>query len=539
MAPSNHAGVHLACTASPTPHHGCEETAQRDVDPAQCILPEKVSQLQITPDRVISPSTLPPELLQLIFEHTIDTVDTGPEANARLVEITHVCRYWRDVALHTPTLWTHIAVSNLDAVKTFLKRSQDLPLYSFIHTTPEALANPKHVFNQVFQAYLTQYGRTYHFKASVTQSHAFDFVMRRIASTRAPLLEKVDIERLPPRETFNIPASRPAEFDGVPRLRYLKLFGEFLPWLPKGPNALTEINLDSALHDVYTLVSLLGRSPFLERVTISGWFNPRGTRDARRVTLTRIKSLRVESYPIRGIAALLPSLILPSQHTEIAVGTRDRPWPYSWRGDNDSFSDLVPAREWADPLRWAALEGLRRVELSSSYGANILRAYRTSEVDDGAAAPLQVSTYHWSTTDERFFVRWPFDASLVETVTIDGWFTIRGRERWSEMFAAVPVLQTLRVKGINTEMLDGLILGLAPDRLDPVCTQLQTLVLQDITLEKPAWKALMDVVASRSPGAGGCLSHVELSLKGPAVWGQSTSRRIREAGVELVLSASV
>lgn len=536
MAQSTYTDMCPACTVSPTPRHECNETIQGDTDPTQDLLHDKVLQLQITPDRVTSPNSLPPELLQLIFENIVDTADTVPKANGRLIDITHVCRCWRNIALHTPTLWTHIALAHSDAVKAFVKRSQDLPLYSSVDATPEALANPKHMFNQVLQTLLAQYGRTSSLKVNVSRSHAFDSAIKHITSARAPQLEKLWLER-PALDNLVYPETRPTDFDGMPRLRSLTLSGEFLLWYPRGPNALTEINLTNALHDVHAMVSLLSRSPSLEYMTVGGSFNAHTTRDARKVTLARLKRLRMHSYPLHGIATFLPSLVLPSKHTDIWLTS---PWQYGYHG---AFLDILPAYGGVQPLDYAVLRGLRRVEIRRSYGDQTLCAYRSSDVDDPAAPAVQVQNSRFGgATTERFYVNWPFDASSVETITMSGQsdvFSVPPRGLWSAMLAAVPALKTLRVEGMGTIPLGDLILGLAPDRLDRVCTQLQTLVLQQVTLEKPAWKALMDVVASRAPGAGGCLSYVELSLMGPAVWGQSTARRIREAGVELVLSASV
>ncbi|KAL1940237.1 hypothetical protein VTO73DRAFT_9189 [Trametes versicolor] len=526
-----------ACTVSSTPNHDYEETEQEDgADPAQCMLPDKVSQLHITPDLVASPNSLPPELLQLIFEDIVYAADTVPKANGRLIDITHVCRYWRDVALHTPTLWTHIALTHSDAVKAFLKRSQELPLYSSVEATPEALANPKHMFNQVLQAVLAQYGRTSSLKVIVSWSHAFDSAIERIVGARTTQLEKLWIERLPAPDPLVSPENRPTDFDGVPRLRSLTLSGEFLPWYPRGPNALTEINLTSAVHDVHAMVSLLSRSPSLERVTVGGSFNEHTRRDARKVTLARLKRLHMHSYPIRGIAALLPSIVLPSKHTDISLAS-----PYHYR-NSGAFSDIMPAYGGAQVLDYAVLQGLRRVELLGGYGGQTLRAYRSSDIDDPAAPAVQIKMSRYlGTSVERFYVNWPFDASSVETLTVlshPDAYRVASRELWWAMLAAVPALKTLRAEGMGNKMSGDLISVLAQGSL-PLCDQLETLMLKDVILERPAWKALMDVVASRAPGAGGCLSYVELSLKGPAVWAQSTSRRIREAGVELVLSASV
>ncbi|KAI0792969.1 hypothetical protein BC629DRAFT_1592889 [Irpex lacteus] len=86
------------------------------------------------------PSDLPPELLERIFqlhakscrEPNVDaessdcSLITNPYA---WIMVTHVCRYWRDVALGSALLWSHIVLTrNLDCIRAFLARSQQAPL---------------------------------------------------------------------------------------------------------------------------------------------------------------------------------------------------------------------------------------------------------------------------------------------------------------------------------------------------------------------------------------------------------------------------
>lgn len=86
------------------------------------------------------PTNLPPELLERIFqlharacrEPDIDakrlscSSATNPYA---WIIVTHVCRYWRDVALGSALLWSHIVLTrNVDCIKAFLARSQQAPL---------------------------------------------------------------------------------------------------------------------------------------------------------------------------------------------------------------------------------------------------------------------------------------------------------------------------------------------------------------------------------------------------------------------------
>ncbi|KAK7690990.1 hypothetical protein QCA50_006093 [Cerrena zonata] len=90
-------------------------------------------------------SNLPPELLLEIFSVILDEWHSqllwnnrrlaalyGPAMMAAhippnvLLPITHVCQYWRNVAVHAPTLWTHVTLN--DSLDTMLNRSQRLPI---------------------------------------------------------------------------------------------------------------------------------------------------------------------------------------------------------------------------------------------------------------------------------------------------------------------------------------------------------------------------------------------------------------------------
>ncbi|EKM75567.1 hypothetical protein AGABI1DRAFT_132106 [Agaricus bisporus var. burnettii JB137-S8] len=51
---------------------------------------------------------VPPEILILIFLHCLDPVRLSPPWY-----LSHICRYWRELALHTPQLWTRIPLPTL------------------------------------------------------------------------------------------------------------------------------------------------------------------------------------------------------------------------------------------------------------------------------------------------------------------------------------------------------------------------------------------------------------------------------------------
>ena len=57
-----------------------------------------------------SPRRLPPEILDNIYSFRV-VVDLPRKQNLGWIKVSHVCSYWRDVALENTNLWTKI---NLD-----------------------------------------------------------------------------------------------------------------------------------------------------------------------------------------------------------------------------------------------------------------------------------------------------------------------------------------------------------------------------------------------------------------------------------------
>ncbi|TCD65759.1 hypothetical protein EIP91_002243 [Steccherinum ochraceum] len=74
---------------------------------------------------------LPPEILAQVFLHCIVPVAIGGYAcppSHKWLKVSHVCHFWREVALGTPGLWTHIHVrglaTTLECANAFLDRSR-------------------------------------------------------------------------------------------------------------------------------------------------------------------------------------------------------------------------------------------------------------------------------------------------------------------------------------------------------------------------------------------------------------------------------
>lgn len=87
---------------------------QRDLSPDHAVV--------AIPSEAASISSLPPEIIGLIFE-----LAHNDGKNKLLVAVTLVSRHWRDIAIDTPTIWCHIDITppwNFCAIQMCLDRSK-------------------------------------------------------------------------------------------------------------------------------------------------------------------------------------------------------------------------------------------------------------------------------------------------------------------------------------------------------------------------------------------------------------------------------
>src|SRR5277367_4744770 len=86
----------------------------------------------------ISCVTLPPELLSVIFKACADPPYAEQKScqarNMQWIAITHVCRYWRYVALGYPDLWKRLRFFDPDVTKEMIRRSKGANLEVIIDT---------------------------------------------------------------------------------------------------------------------------------------------------------------------------------------------------------------------------------------------------------------------------------------------------------------------------------------------------------------------------------------------------------------------
>ncbi|TEB23193.1 hypothetical protein FA13DRAFT_1640179, partial [Coprinellus micaceus] len=69
---------------------------------------------------------LPPEIFSTIFQLVKDDITEAERVS--WIKVTHVCRYWREIALDHASLWSNISFIHPELAKVMHIRSKISPL---------------------------------------------------------------------------------------------------------------------------------------------------------------------------------------------------------------------------------------------------------------------------------------------------------------------------------------------------------------------------------------------------------------------------
>ncbi|KAI1783723.1 hypothetical protein LXA43DRAFT_955863 [Ganoderma leucocontextum] len=252
-------------------------------------------------------------LLPMDEKHLENEIDTEP-----LLALSHVCRYWRDVALGTPALWTRIHGGRRDQMEAFLERSRPLTVTLFLDVEhqggkwygplPEKLAS-------VVEAR----GPRLH-RLDLSMIPSWDNVVPLLGSLKAPQLECLTITCSSPGGLFRDigPSWGPLLHDDVSSLRALALM-PVTDWLPSStfPH-LTHLVLffDPEVpppHHPFDLLRLLSNVPalaflflFYEESHMGNWRPP-----SQPILLRHLRSLVFTCCSYKLIRTVVSHLSLP------------------------------------------------------------------------------------------------------------------------------------------------------------------------------------------------------------------------------------
>ncbi|KAL0058780.1 hypothetical protein AAF712_014517 [Marasmius tenuissimus] len=233
---------------------------------------------------------LPNELLTLIFEQgscfasrrmlepkyplmPVQPVNTI----SFMLTVLHVCHRWREVAIHTPALWTSLLVSRprsteppelskdyskpMDWVAKAIKRSQNLPLDITIDCTN---ISPAPIIKQL----IPESHRWRSLSIMIPSPQSLPAVLSNLGEVDVPMLESLEItankiERLSTNEHF------PPFFSSSPKLAHVRLNRVRVLWDASPLNQLTSLELRFVIWpDFLDLRQIFLRSPTLEHLVL-------------------------------------------------------------------------------------------------------------------------------------------------------------------------------------------------------------------------------------------------------------------------------
>jgi hypothetical protein len=264
-------------------------------------------------------SKLPPEILSQIFAclrtpeippHYYTLEDMWMTLNESLAAVNLVCRYWRQVAIGTKAMWTHIAVVDTLGPKKlhlmlelFLKRAGSHPLSLTISRTDD------HDHDScTFHAMEPSVHRL---RTLIVDGPGINPSEFHFFSQPAPLLEELTLVCLPDIEML------PRLFEGsTPRLRMLDLVGR----VPEPTNRFYNLSTlalgPSEIEDFDNLLLMLEDSPRLEHLYLQQSrlvHSPEVAVPKRSAKVHYLKTLSLSEFSEEGIRTLFLSLSLP-QH---------------------------------------------------------------------------------------------------------------------------------------------------------------------------------------------------------------------------------
>ncbi|KAL4064778.1 hypothetical protein V8B97DRAFT_1293098 [Scleroderma yunnanense] len=249
--------------------------------------------------RRATPGTLPVEVLSEIFVFASLSHDDPNDTIVQPITISHVCRRWRQISIHTSLLWRNIylffplTTHQLTRTTAWLSRSHHQPLHICMDfRDPSWDWNEyTHRFNwQAMETVMRFLLPKVHLWQSVelytdTWAPMFTFLSYTTHARSAPCLRDIQLARCNAYfagkgETFQ-PASMVSPVawfnsgTGFSGLRNVSLSGVHVNWEKSGLQGLRVLELKYHAQDVMPSVedffAIMQACPQLERLTILGW----------------------------------------------------------------------------------------------------------------------------------------------------------------------------------------------------------------------------------------------------------------------------
>lgn len=279
---------------------------QLQIDADLTRLEEQATALRTRRNALASSSRLPPEILSRIFSFIMSGINANTSVR-RLVAFTYVCRYWRDVALSFPALWSNLVFANPNWAREMLTRSKKarLVIVEDCGVLPtSSLDILKDALNQLERV------------------EEVDLVLDVGSASHKGLLEQLTSQPAPVLHTLSIIGSLGSAYTrlqmhgiesettlsadllqgNAPQLRKLEIIQFFLPWTSPLYGNLRSLILEDSeplKHSMSDILDALEKMPQLEELSLDRALPKLGVdmgsmpRPSRTVDLPRLNKLRV------------------------------------------------------------------------------------------------------------------------------------------------------------------------------------------------------------------------------------------------------
>jgi hypothetical protein len=183
--------------------------------------------------------------------------------------VSHVCRHWRSIALSNPSLWTDGIPKNVDAFKTFLTRSKNLPIV-FEKSATSLLPSQR----DLIPLFLSQAGRVRELYVDVLGTTCVTSEILKALDADMPLLEVFHMSISISWPLSTIPRISIPRPENLQHVRDLDLFSCGFNWNQVELNNLTSLCFSGGFSrelnpSVEQIFDVLKRSPRLQKLDLS------------------------------------------------------------------------------------------------------------------------------------------------------------------------------------------------------------------------------------------------------------------------------
>ncbi|KAH7914826.1 hypothetical protein BJ138DRAFT_1143044 [Hygrophoropsis aurantiaca] len=437
-------------------------------------------------------SLLPPELLTAIFVECVKAHGSQPNDFHKWIQVAHVCRHWRDIALACPALWNHLVFNDPKVTQTMITRSKYEPL-----VIKSDFVTPRNYDG--LQVALKYTARTRELHLVATEN-----LLRTLLNDikdPAPLLESLSL-MIPPAHTFftleeyKIPETL---FAGqTPKLNKLVLYKCELMW--DSPILRDLIHLDisgtvaSGSPSLADMLTALTRMPTLESLSLADILPSVPSFPIphhQSVTLSRLRHILLKGEVAR-CAQLLAHLTYPHDAIlKLACTTNVIHGP--------EFSPILSFISAFEPS--TSLRELR-IQTTSATKLIIQLCNTASEVSNSSTTLSEETAPHFDESDVQLELNlsWAYYMAIDQTqrlaLDICGLLPIRSIHTmyldlfkevpdwfWTDMWSQTPQLISLRLLRVRTGNLFRL-LGQGRDQQSPESDR------RDATVPLPGLKEL-------------------------------------------------